>query len=466
MISQQLIDRVIAKVPDYQTFMTVDEMDASSHKLAEAHPDVVEIFELTKSRAGHPLYCLKIGNGSQNAICYGCPHPNEPIGAMMLEAFSTILAEDAELREALDYTWYIIKSWDVDGTQLNEPWFKGPFSLKNYVRHFFRPAPTAQVDWTFPIDYKNLHFHDSIPETQAVQKLIDELSPSFLYSLHNSAFGGVYWYLTEAFDEDFYDMLRAVAAKHGMPIDLGEPEAPYIQRFSPAVYRNISMADSYDYYESYGAEHPEEMCGCGTCSADYGKAACGAFTLLTELPYFFNPAICDLSASDISRCDANLYALDYRKAMKDFAREALTDSWGYIDPANPFKFAVEGFNSIDDDSATRKMLSENPEYQKPATIAEKFSNIDLQPFFSCLTLALYTRAHESELEHMEETGEINPAKKEALTKAFALFEAKLNEQAALAEEKLSYEVVPIRKLISIQLEAGLLTASKVHPSAK
>ena len=275
---------VMDRVPDSQGFLTIEELDRNTLALAEEYPQLVQVQEVGRSREGRIIRCLKIGSGSKNALLFACPHPNEPIGAMMLEAFSTILAEDAELREALDYTWYIIKSWDVDGTQLNEPWFKGPFSLKNYVRHFFRPAPTAQVDWTFPIDYKNLHFHDSIPETQAVQKLIDELSPSFLYSLHNSAFGGVYWYLTEAFDEDFYDMLRAVAAKHGMPIDLGEPEAPYIQRFSPAVYRNISMADSYDYYESYGAEHPEEMCGCGTCSADYGKAACGAFTLLTELP--------------------------------------------------------------------------------------------------------------------------------------------------------------------------------------
>lgn len=462
MISQELIDRVIARVPDYQTFMTVDELDASSHRLAEAHPESVELFELTKSRAGHPLYCLKIGNGSQNAICYGCPHPNEPIGAMMLEAFSQILAEDAELREALDYTWYIIKSWDVDGTQLNEPWFKGPFTIHNYVRHFFRPAPTAQVDWTFPIDYKNLHFHDTLPETAAMQGLIDQLKPRFLYSLHNSAFGGVYWYLTEPFDEPFYDALRAVAAKNGMPVDLGEPEAPYIDLLSPAVYQNFGMADSYDYYESYGEDHPEELCGTGTSSADYGKRTCGAFTLLTELPYFFNPAICDLSESDMLRRDTNLNALDRRKELNDFAKETLKLAWHYIDPQNPFKFAMEGFNSVDDDSTSRKMIETSPEYQKKATVAEKFSYIDLRPFFSCLTLCLYTRAHEMELAHMEETGEVNPEKKAALTKALSIFEAKLEEQAALAEKTLSYEVVPIRKLICIQLEAGLLTASKVH----
>lgn len=462
MISNELLDRVLAKVPDYQTFMTIDEMDESSRQLAAAHPDIVELLEIGQSRSGHPIYCLKIGAGSENAICYGCPHPNEPIGAMMLEAFSAILAEDEELRTALDYTWYIIKSSDVDGTRLNEPWFKGPFSISNYVRHFFRPAPTRQVDWTFPIDYKNLHFHDTIPETAALQKLIDTLHPKFLYSLHNSAFGGVYWYVTQPFEDSFYDRLRKVAAKNEMPVDLGEPEAPYIQRYSPAVYRNLSMGDTYDYYEAYGAEHPEEMCGTGTCSADYGLKKCGAFTLLTELPYFFNPAICDLSESDMIRRDANLYALDYRKEMKAFANETLSIAWDYIDPENPFKFAINGFNSIDDDTATRKMLQTNPEYQKKATVAEKFSNVDLQPFFSCLTLCLYTRAHEMELAQMEARGEDNPEKKAALTKAFHIFESKLMEKAAEAEKTLSYEVVPIQKLIRIQLESGILTADRIR----
>lgn len=462
MISQAMIDRILAQVPDYQTFLTVDEMDESSRRLAEAYPEVVKLLEIGQSRSGHPIYCLKIGSGSENAICYGTPHPNEPIGAMLLEAFAAILAKDDAARAALDYTWYIIKAWDVDGTRLNEPWFKGPFSITNYVRHFFRPAPTRQVDWTFPLDHKKLHFHDTIPETKALQGLIDTLHPKFLYSLHNSAFGGVYWYVTQPFEEDFYERLRQVAAKNGLPVDLGEPEAPYIKRYSPAVYRSISMGDTYDYYEAYGMEHPEELCSAGDCSASYAKAKCGAFTLLTELPYFFNPAICDLSESDMLRKDANLYALDYNKRLQEFAYDTMQIAWDYIDPENPFKFAMNGFNRISDDTATRKMLETNPEYQKKATVAEKFSNVDLQPFFSCLTLCLYTRAHQMELEQMAERGEDNPAKKEALTRALHIFETRLMEQAAEAEKTLPYEVVPIQKLIRIQLESGLLTASQIR----
>jgi hypothetical protein len=53
---------------------------------------------------------LKIGSGSKNALLLGCPHPNEPIGAMMLEYFTQALVDDDALRKELDFTWYVVKA--------------------------------------------------------------------------------------------------------------------------------------------------------------------------------------------------------------------------------------------------------------------------------------------------------------------------------------------------------------------
>ena len=99
---------LINNIPDFKAFMTVDEMDASSKKLAEEYPDIVTCFEAGKSTKGNPIYCLKIGNGPKNALMFGLPHPNEPIGAMMIEYFSRAIAENDELREDLGFTWYMI----------------------------------------------------------------------------------------------------------------------------------------------------------------------------------------------------------------------------------------------------------------------------------------------------------------------------------------------------------------------
>ncbi len=462
MLQQETLRRTIEKIPDYKTFLTVEEMDESSKRLAEEYPDVVTLFECGKSRDGHPLYCLKIGEGSKNAIFYGCPHPNEPIGAMMLEAFSRILAEDSQLRRELDYTFYLIKSWDVDGTKLNEGWFKGPYNIYNYIRHFFRPAPTQQVDWTFPIDYKNLHFHDSIPETQAVMKLIDELKPEFLYSLHNAGFGGVYYYMSRPMDEKLYEQVRAVAARHGVPLNLGEPEAPYCVLYSPAVYQGIGMAQSYDYYEKYGVEHPEELCGTGTCSSDYADSKYGSFTLLTELPYFYDERICDLSESDMTRREAILQNLDYSAQADTFIRETMKLSWHFIADNNPFKLAMDAFTRMSEDDTLRKKVETEAEYERLATVSEKFDNLTMAKFYKALSFGLMLRANETELETMKAVGEQNEEKWEALNKAMSIFEQKLKETTDYLESVLNYEVVPIKRLISIQMESGLIVADRIH----
>ena len=63
--------KLIENVPDYKEFLTVAELDESTFRLAKEYPDVVSVFEAGKSRKGHPIYCLKIGNGSKNAFLFG-----------------------------------------------------------------------------------------------------------------------------------------------------------------------------------------------------------------------------------------------------------------------------------------------------------------------------------------------------------------------------------------------------------
>ncbi|SHK06130.1 M14 family zinc carboxypeptidase [Paramaledivibacter caminithermalis] len=455
---KKIFEDLINNIPDYKEFLTVDEMDANSKKLAEDFPEAVTIFEMGKTRANHPLYCLKIGNGSKNALMFGCPHPNEPIGTMMLEYFSKELARNKELRDELDYTWYIVKVWDADGTKLNENWFKGPYTLYNYARNFFRPAGHQQVDWTFPIDYKNLHFHDTIPETKAMMKLIDDIKPEFIYSLHNTGFGGVYWYISREARE-IYDDMRNAAKKQGVPLNLGEPEAPYCVAFAPAIYQDLGIRQNYDYLEQYGIENPGEVIKVGTCSADYAKDVCDAFTLLTELPYFYDKRINDLSESDISRKDAVLQNLEFSEAADEFIKATLDSVKQYIDESNPFRLALEAFtDSNERNAATRKMVSQNPEFAKKATVAEKFDNLLISKFYKMLSYGLLVRANESELQRMIELNEDNQEKKNALKEAFEKSEERLKKLSIELEEKIDYEVVPIKKLVAIQLECGVLMA--------
>ena len=229
------LEDILEQIPDYKEFYTVDELDERTKKLAEKYPECVTVKELGKSKCGRSIYCLKIGSGSKNALLYGAPHPNEPVGTMMLDALSQILAENMSFREVMDYTWYIVKVSDVDGLCLNEGWFKGPHTITHYQHHFFRPSFAQQVEWSFPIDYKNYHFHQPTPETRCLMQLIEEIRPEFVYSLHNSGFGGCYWYLSKG-TEELYRKIQKIPGKYEVPLRLGEAEMPYCKQFADAVF--------------------------------------------------------------------------------------------------------------------------------------------------------------------------------------------------------------------------------------
>ncbi len=449
------IQKLIDNIPDYQQFLTVDEMDASSRKLAEEYPDLVTMFEAGRSRKGHPIYCLKIGQGSRNALMFGCPHPNEPMGAMLLEYFSRALAEDEQLRKSLDYTWYLIKSIDVDGTQLNEGWFKGPITLTNYTRHYFRPAGYEQVEWTFPFHYKNYRYDKPIPETECLMKLIDQIQPQFMYSLHNAGFGGTYWYLTREIPS-LWDKLYKATEKQNIPLHLGEPEVNYITPFSQAIYPMITSRDTYDYNEKYGKVAPEKLMNTGTSSADYALTqGYDTTTLVTELPYFYEPRIQSDKLMDFSRREAALKgkAMMFENRME--VKKLYDQIQDLISADNSFaKMVCNGFDHLEENYAQEcDFIRQDPNYDAVCKESEAFDNLEIRKFSVLFQWSLLIRSCEHELtkQPSEEAAARLRSVHEEAERQFAC-------RAEIAERDLNYQVIPIRRLIAVQLESGMLVA--------
>lgn len=454
----EIYTKILEAIPDYAEFLTVDEMDASSKALAAEYPDVVSISSIGNSRDGNPLYCLKIGNGSKKGMMYGLPHPNEPIGAMMLEYFARAYAESEELRNTMDYTFYIIKCWDVDGTKLNEKWFKGPFTIYNYARNFFRPAGHQQVDWTFPIDYKNLHFHATIPETKAMMDLIDEIQPEFIYSLHNAGFGGAYWYITHPMDP-VYDDFRKVPVEQGVPLNLGEPEAPFCTALSPAVYDHLGIEDEYDYLEQYTSTDPGKAIKVGTCSAAYAKKKYDSYTILTELPYFYDKRIEDLSEGTMLRKEAMAGNLDFSEEKNVIIHKVMAAVTPFVAENNPFKLALEAFTDLGDFSeATRKMIETNPDFSKPATVAEEFDNLLVAKFYKLLSLGMLVRLCEDALAKPGITAD----EKTELEGQYAIADKEMTELSDYLEKEMDYQVVPVKNLVHIQLKCGFIAIEELR----
>jgi len=460
--------KVIGGIPDYQYFLTLDEFNSSSRDLAERYPDAVTLMEIGRSRGGRPLLCLKIGDGPQNALLMGCPHPNEPIGSMLLEYLSERLAGDGDLRKAYPYTWYIIKVWDVDGYQLNEGWLRGPFSVTNYARNMFRPAGLEQVDWTFPIDYKAIHFHNSLPETLAVKALIDQIKPRFIYSLHNSGFGGVYWYMTRALGDIFPDLWK-VPGKNGLPLSLGMAESDSCVPLGDAIFQSLGVISQYDYLEKYGAPGAAANIRCGDTSASYANRNYGSFTLLTELPYFYDPRIADQSPVAISRKEGMLRRDAENRAMSKELREILAIARPYMKEENPFMRAVESFTADrGKNTSLENMLKSDPKYQEPATAAEELDLLYVSKFYKLLNYGMLVRAIENELAAMQGQEPVEGRARETLLHALDKAQAAFQRVSGYLEENLHYSMVPIKNMIAVQLESGLLVLEELeknHESA-
>ena len=454
------IKKLIDGIPDYKQFLTVDEMDANSKALAEKYPDIVTVFEAGRSRKNHPIYCLKIGKGSRNALMFGCPHPNEPMGAMLLEYFSQALAENEELRKELDYTWYLIKSIDLDGTKLNEGWFKGPITLTNYARNYFRPAGYEQVEWTFPFSYKGYDFNEPIPETRALVRLIDMIRPEFMYSLHNAGFGGTYWYITKEIPE-LWDKFYSATEKQDIPLHLGEPEVNYIVPYSRAIYPMLTSREIYEQAERFGTE---KLFSGGTSSAGYAiQQGYDTTTLVTELPYFYSPKIQSGKLMGFPRREAALKGLknaqDEKKAvcaLFDQIRDLITEDNGF---AKMISVTVDHME--EDYRQEHDFIMSDKNYDEECKESEVFDNLE-KPKFSCLLRwTLLIRCCEHELAENPDQD-----KAEILKKVHSAAEIEFYKRAEIAENELEYEVIPIRKLIAVQLESGMLVADYLQKNRK
>jgi hypothetical protein len=159
--------------------------------MAENHPETVKRFEIGKSGNGEGIECLKIGGGNYKALVYGFPNPEEPLGGVLLEYFSKVLAEDEVLLKRLDYTWYIVKCIDPDGARLNEGYLKGPFTPLNFTKNYYRTPNSLTGEFNFPYRYGDLDFNNPLPETKALMRIMDETTLDFISSLHNMKWGGI-----------------------------------------------------------------------------------------------------------------------------------------------------------------------------------------------------------------------------------------------------------------------------------
>ena len=447
---------VIEGVPQYSGFKTFRELEESTDRLAKEYRDVVRVEVIGRSRCGEEIRAIIIGKGKLSALWFGAPHPNEPVGTLVLDYLAERLATDEELRKLFNYTWVIVKAVDIDGLKMNEGWFKGPFTITNYALNYYRPAGNVQIEWSFPIKYKSFEFNNPVPETMALMSVIEQYKPDMIYSLHNAGFGGVYYYIS-THAPLLYPIFQLYPKSLGVPLGLGEPEVPWAEELSLAVYKMVSLKDEYDFLERQGV-NPVEAIKHGGSSYDYAQQFNpNVVELVTEVPYYYDPRIEDLRESEenVSRRDVILEALDWRLKMYEFMRDVWSKVRKAIPPRDPCSESGKLIESLDYfievtpkliEAEKRWALSESKLLRR-ARVSEVFDNRYVTKFYTALALGMMRRLLSVESKAVPE-----------LRQLFEAVDQKLHEILSYLESNRDYKAIEIRKLVQIQLAAGLYTA--------
>lgn len=439
-------------VGDQAAFAGVDELSRGLRTLAAGYDEITTLARVGTSRHGEPLLCLTIEGrpGDPTALVFGLPHPNEPIGGLTALHLAARLCADPGLRARLGHRWHIIACIDPDGLRLNEGWLAGPFTRAHYARHFYRPAGPDQVEWTFPLDYKDAYFDATLPETQALMRLIDTDRPDLVCSLHNGELGGVYYYLSRA-EPPLHRTLQEVPGHVGLPLDRGEPEAPYIARLDDAIFHGESIRTAYDYLTARG--EPWDGAA-GDSTASYAGRY-GALTLVTELPYWTSDAADDDSPSGTAYGRAlagHAAALDELSALLQGTIAAVDGA--LMVPDSPFWRAGRSFAGMMAAAArAARARSTGPDAGREATVAEVASLAEDTHSFRSRYGGILLRALDGELA----VGNTRPAVRVARERIAARHAEWLADEAALGE----YRAVPIRQLVATQYAAVVAAAEHV-----
>ncbi|GAA2898606.1 M14 family zinc carboxypeptidase [Streptosporangium fragile] len=424
----------MSRVPDYTAFPTVDQMHAELDDLAAAHPDLVRLRRIGTSRLGEPLRAATIGAGPHDAVIIGGPHPNEPIGSLTVSTLLRQLVEDAALREDFGFRWHLIPCVDPDGARLNEGWYSRPSDRRAYAEHFYRPAEADQVEWTFPLTGEDHFFDRTLPETEALMRLMDEVKPAFVYSLHNGELQGAFYYLSKD-DPALAARLAAVATAEGLPLHMGPPEVPSAVPIGPAAYvtpRGAELAAVY---------------GIGGGSVDYADRF-GALHLITELPYWADPRVADQTPTDQEYGDAIQAGLAAQRALIAELAQSLASVRADLTVHSPFRRALEDFVGSHDEFIGE--WESFPGTDRPATVAEVVGNRQIVHSIRLRYCGTYLRMLDAELGAGNQTPAIRTER--------ARFGARFDEWFAEAEAEAMATPIPLRSLVAVQLGAALLAA--------
>jgi hypothetical protein len=433
-----LVLRTLDRVDKFIEFLTVNELEDNLEKFQRK--DLIKINQIGRSQNGYSIFSAKIGNGKNNALVFGFPHPNEPIGSLTCLSLIKTISENEYLKNR--FTWYIIPCADPDGAKLNEGWFKGEFTIEKYAKNFYRSITPLQTDWTFPLKYKNHSFNDSPSNVFALAKLIEKTRPQLVYPIHNAGMSGAYFFMTKYFGDKFYNELIDLCKILSIPLDMGEPELEIMQEWKKPIYREFTGKEYHAYYTSVGIE-PDKKTGDSSIgySKNFNQDVIG---IIGEIPYFYDRKIEDNSLTKKTRKENMINEIASLEKLKTFVNNIMStadlnkNSIFY----DLFQYIIFQWEKV---LQTRKKYIKKEEYKKMATVSQEFSTNVIPIFRQSLLLGELRRFL------------VESPKTIQNEKLIKDVDNAITEKIEFIEKNSEIKIFPIRKLVQLQLGFLLLS---------
>lgn len=340
--------QLLNSIPGFTRFPSQSELSERILGLAENQGFRLRCIGYSKN--GLPIHSVKWGRGESKALIVGFPHPNEPVGAASVLSLFHLFQSHPEKMMGDKVEWNIIPCIDPEGVLLNEGWTTKGFSFENYMKNFYRQKVDEQVEWSFPVEYKNFSFKNPTQETKVLMSVIDEIKPDFYIPLHNFMAGGAYFYLGGKHGKTYIPRLKSLVSELGLEFYITDAQASWVKTLAPAFYGEVSVKAQYDYL-SQVCENPEERITSGGSSFDYVKKVNpNVRTLVAELPYVQHSRMNSKIKTAYSKRHIALKSEFYATLTDSLIADAWADVSKELDESSRFYSQARALASINTDS--------------------------------------------------------------------------------------------------------------------
>jgi len=323
---------LIAKVPNFSNYLSYEELEDNSRTLSHDYPSIVKLIEAGRSRNGKPITALKIGSGSHNILLYGFPNPEEPLGGLVIEYLSNLLASNEKFLSDMDCTWLLIKCIDPDGAKLTEGYLKGPLTPYHFSKNFYRTPNFLTGELNFPFRFGDvLNLNSPTPETTALMSIMDGVAFDFISSLHVMKFGEMTFEVSRPCPE-IYSQIQRTAKENGIPLRkrIGDIVAPGIQL---AYY--MTPATNYVKMKMRSAQNLQKVTG--GFSFEYARMVNpNIFMMIPECTTWFDPRCYDDSPSGSKLAETVDYVMRAFADSKKLVGESFEKARQYPESDSPF----------------------------------------------------------------------------------------------------------------------------------